>query len=79
MQGMDIGKEICIPVYTLKRECGIGKARTLHRNPLLPIGSICIELEQHHRISKLKPAPKKRTKHIDTPETQTFTVTYDFR
>lgn len=55
----------------------IGRARTLHRNFLLPIGSICIELDQHHRISKLKPAPKKRIKHIDTPET--FTVTYDVR
>lgn len=76
---MDIGKEIYTPVYTLKRECGIGRARTLHRNLLLPIGSICIELDQHHRISKLKPAPKKRTKHIDTPETHVTPVTYDVR
>lgn len=38
-----------IPVYTVRREDGIGKARTLHRNLLLPIGSTCVELDQDER------------------------------
>lgn len=65
---MDIGKEICIFVYILKRECGIGKVCMLYRNFLLLIGSICIELEYYYRISKFKLVLKKRIKYIDILE-----------
>lgn len=50
-------------MYTVKREDGIGKARTLHRNILLPIGSTCLELDQNETPRKPKSAPRTKTKH----------------
>lgn len=66
-----------IPVYTVRREDGIGKSGTLHRDLLLPLGSACVELDQDERPRKPKPAPRTKTKHRDIPEIETCTGTYD--
>ena len=51
------------PVYLVKREVGIGKIRTLHRNLLLPIGSNGPNSNKENtNIRKPRPAPRKITK-----------------
>ena len=47
-----------IPVYTVQKENGQGRIRTLHRNLLLPVGYISQTPEEE----KLKPIPKPRTR-----------------
>ncbi|XP_071118592.1 uncharacterized protein [Haliotis cracherodii] len=50
-----------IPVYTVGKECGEGRKRTLHRNLLLPIGSIPQPENQE------PPIPQPRKVHPATP------------
>ena len=52
-----------IPVYVLKREDGRGRERTLHRNHLLPIGSIPIPVEDDV-IEAPKMVRPKRTEPV---------------
>jgi hypothetical protein len=47
-----------IPVYTVQKENGQGRIRTLHRNLLLPVGYISQTPEEE----KLKLIPKPRTR-----------------
>ncbi|XP_052098324.1 uncharacterized protein LOC127733081 [Mytilus californianus] len=65
-----------LPVYVVRKENGHGRKRTLHRNHLLPIGSINEELVEENtthqmpvplpRRSKRKPAsPKKKTAPVE--------------
>ena len=51
-----------IPVFVVQREDGVGRKRTLHRNHLLPIGTVPTE-------NKNKPTPKPR-KRKPQPEVQ---------
>ena len=57
-----------IPVYKLQREDGVGKVRTLHRNLLLPIGSLPIGKEEDS-IIKTKVKTHKDSKPV-SPSTQ---------
>ncbi|VDI33668.1 Hypothetical predicted protein [Mytilus galloprovincialis] len=65
-----------LPVYVVRKENGHGRKRTLHRNHLLPIGSINEELVEENtthqipvplpRRSKRKPAsPKKKPAPVE--------------
>jgi transposase InsO family protein len=46
-----------LPVYVLQREDGKGRKRTLHRNHLLPIGSLPIE-EPQEEVPRPAPQPR---------------------
>ncbi|XP_069110121.1 uncharacterized protein [Argopecten irradians] len=48
-----------IPVYTIQREDGKGKSKTLHRNHLLPIGAIPVEIDKEP-LPELPPRPVPR-------------------
>ena len=50
-----------IPVYEVQREDGIGRRRTLHRNHLLPIGSLPIANldEERHKPAQQQPKRKR--------------------
>ena len=63
-----------IPVFVVKKENGEGKKRTLHRNLLLPIGSIITDEEKER--TKPTPKPRLRPRIQDKPET-TPTVTVE--
>jgi transposase InsO family protein len=57
-----------IPVYTLAKENGEGRRRTLHRNLLLPIGAIRPEDETH--APRPKPRnPRQGTSDVNSGET----------
>jgi transposase InsO family protein len=45
-----------IPVYTVRKESGQGRRRTLHRNNLLPIGGLLLS-EEKPPIGKQRPKP----------------------
>ena len=68
-----------IPVFVVSKEDGSGKERTLHRNLLLPIGSLRPDDDTLHERKKPKPAPRnslpKRptTPKMDTPTHVTCT------
>lgn len=47
-----------IPVYTVRKENGEGRTRTLHRNLLLPIGYV---------VDTPTPIPRKKQHVVDTP------------
>ncbi|XP_071078946.1 uncharacterized protein [Haliotis cracherodii] len=59
-----------IPVFVVQRESGEGRKRTLHRNHLLPIGSIPI-FTKASTTPKPTPAPRsKRPKSLDHEDTE---------
>ena len=49
-----------VPVYVVRRESGQGKKRTLHRNNLLPIGSINEELSDENTPQRPVPRPRRQ-------------------
>ena len=59
-----------IPVYTVKKENGEGRIRTLHRNLLLPVGYISQRVQPSEPPTKPKPAPRSRfrSKQLPPPE-----------
>ena len=67
-----------IPVYTVKKENGEGKPRTLHRNLLLPIGYVSEVPVPAPRLKQQPPAkpPRRRLKEQKkvSPESDTDTT-----
>ncbi|XP_048251763.1 uncharacterized protein LOC124124353 [Haliotis rufescens] len=61
-----------IPVFVVKKENGEGRNRTLHRNLLLPIGSLPVE-----RIEEEPTAPTPGPENPKVPETETETSVSD--
>jgi transposase InsO family protein len=57
-----------IPVYTVVKENGLGRVRTLHRNLLFPIG--CIQNERLENSAPEKPKPKPRPRKSKIAETR---------
>ncbi|XP_069134619.1 uncharacterized protein [Argopecten irradians] len=49
-----------IPVYQVRKEDGGGKIRTLHRNHLLPVGSLPTEKPTEVEVARPCPAPRTR-------------------
>ncbi|XP_067655385.1 uncharacterized protein [Haliotis asinina] len=49
-----------IPVFVVQRESGEGRKRTLHRNHLLPIGSVPVITENNSIPRATKPTPRPR-------------------
>ncbi|XP_063436150.1 nucleolin-like [Mytilus trossulus] len=70
-----------IPVFTVRKESGHGRKRTLHRNLLLPIGSVSIDEDQEKEKPRPTPAPRlrpRKNKEIDpqpTPSLHDSTLT----
>jgi hypothetical protein len=57
-----VGLNTDIPVYNLRKENNEGRARTLHRNLLLPIGYIRdVPTPAPRKLLKRPPIPAKRT------------------
>ncbi|XP_033730411.1 uncharacterized protein LOC117319771 [Pecten maximus] len=54
-----------IPVYTILRENGEGKSRTLHRNHLLPIGTIPLETDEIPIAHPPRPVPRARKSKLE--------------
>ena len=53
-----------IPVYVVKKENGQGRRRTLHRNLLLPIGSVSTdEKNEEKQVPTPRPQPRPRTRN----------------
>jgi hypothetical protein len=69
-----------IPVYSLRKENNEGRARTLHRNLLLPIGYIRdVPTPVPRKLLKRPPIPAKRTtrekiKELEHPHTDDHTT-----
>jgi hypothetical protein len=69
-----------IPVYNLRKENNEGRARTLHRNLLLPIGYIRdVPTPAPRKLLKRPPIPAKRTirqkiKELEHPHTDDHTT-----
>ncbi|XP_033764211.1 uncharacterized protein LOC117345273 [Pecten maximus] len=53
-----------IPVYTILREDGEGKNRTLHRNHLLPIGCIPVRTDDIPIVPQPRPVPRVRRSEL---------------
>ncbi|XP_071087529.1 uncharacterized protein [Haliotis cracherodii] len=49
-----------IPVFVVQRESGEGRKRTLHRNHLLPIGSVPAIMDNNRVPAAKKPTPRPR-------------------
>ena len=69
-----------IPIYNLRKENNEGRARTLHRNLLLPIGYIRdVPTPAPRKLLKRPPIPAKRTtrqkiKELEHPHTDDHTT-----
>jgi hypothetical protein len=55
-----------IPVCVVRKEKEEGRKRTLHRNMLLPFGTLNSSLEEPFIRKPPVPAPRRRTKHVDS-------------
>ena len=66
-----------IPVFTVKKENGEGKPRTLHRNLLLPIGYIHEPVQNATQRPKPKPRVKTRQVTKSKPDTDQETSAED--
>ncbi|XP_063438199.1 uncharacterized protein LOC134719148 [Mytilus trossulus] len=60
-----------IPVFVVRKENGEGRKRTLHRNLLLPIGSVSMDEQEPEDTPQPKPRlrPRKETKPVPKPRT----------
>ncbi|VDI70609.1 Hypothetical predicted protein [Mytilus galloprovincialis] len=60
-----------IPVFVVRKENGEGRKRTLHRNLLLPIGSVSMDEQEPEDIPQPKPRlrPRKEDKPVPKPRT----------
>ena len=55
-----------IPVYVVRKENGEGRKRTLHRNLLLPVGTLNSSFEEPVIRKPPIPAPRRRAKYVDS-------------
>ena len=64
-----------VPVYTVQKESGEGRKRTLHRNLLLPVGFITER--KPAPPPRPVPAPRTRTRKIREPSPEPSVLDYD--
>jgi hypothetical protein len=55
-----------IPVYVVRKENGEGRKRTLHRNLLLPVGTLNSSFKEPDIRKPPIPAPRRRAKHVNS-------------